>query len=91
MAKFIILSGSIKQGRVFGEGEEIDLSPEEAARINKKGPILEATSVRDARVKASDTQKATVAEAERKAAEELELAQLEADEKATKSKKGGGK
>ena len=83
MTTFVILRGSIKKGRLHGEGEEIELSAEEAATINKKGRIVEPIDVANARVKAVADAKAAVEKAETEA---------EAKSKAAvEPKKGGGK
>ena len=89
MSKFTIISGGIKlAGKVRTVGEEVDLNPEEADRINAKGDFLEASEVIAAKAKAkADSEKAIAkAEAEAKAKQEAELKKAKADgEKGGKS------
>jgi hypothetical protein len=87
---FIILKGSIKKTversdgslkRMHQAGDEIELTTEDAALVNKKGKVIESLDVHKARAKAGADAKAAVEKAEKDAAEKLKL------EKA----KGGGK
>lgn len=93
MAKFIILVGSIKKtevvrrgdkdhhiGKMHSVGAVIDLDPEEAERINKKGPIVEPLEVHQAKAKAKIDAKEAVEKAEHHAKLKLDG-----------EKKGGGK
>lgn len=76
MPKFTIISGSIKQNKkVHGVGAELELSIEDAARINKKEQCVELSDVFNARKKAEAEAKAAVEKAEKDAAEKLKAAQ----------------
>ena len=48
-----VLSGSVKKGQSYGPGEDVDLTAEEAARLNKNGrKTVEPVSVAEAKKKA---------------------------------------
>ena len=72
MPKFIVINGSIKQNKkVHGIGAELELTVEDAERLNKKSPSVELADVRAAKAKAEHDAKAAIEKAEKSAAEKL--------------------
>lgn len=72
MPKFIVVSGSIKKDKkVHGVGAELELTVEDAARLNKKSTCVELADVVNAKKKAEADAKAAVEKAEKAAAEKL--------------------
>lgn len=84
MPKFTVITGSIKANKkLHHPGDELELSVEEAARINAKGLFVELTETHAAKAKAQADAKAAIEKAEKEAAAKLEAA--------AKQPKGGGK
>ena len=70
--KFTILTGSIKKGgAVLQAGSEVELSAEEAERINKKGLFVELSETRALKIKAEKEAQAAIEKAEKEAAAKL--------------------
>lgn len=87
MTKFTVISGTIKKTvgakKFHTAGDEIELDAAEAALINKKSVVVEASSVHAAKAKAKADAKAAVEKAEKEALESIDAE--------TKKSKGGGK
>lgn len=98
MTLYRVLDGSVKQdGRLVEKGGDVELSAEEAARINKNGrKTVEKASVVIAEAKAEADKRKAIDKAKKEAEEEAELGRLEAEEekakkaKAEADKKKGG-
>jgi hypothetical protein len=80
MPKFIVITGSVKKTvqlpaggtkKLHHVGDELELSADEAAALNKRGPVVEPLEVHKARAKAKSDAKAAVEAAEKEAAEKL--------------------
>jgi hypothetical protein len=76
MPKFTVVNGSIKQNKkVHPVDSVLELSVEDAERINKKGVCVELTDVHEAKKKAKADAAAAIAKAEKDATESLKKAE----------------
>jgi colicin import membrane protein len=91
MSLYRVLSGSVKKGDAFhAAGSDIELTGEEAARLNKNGrKTVEPTDVAIARTKAEADKKKAVEDAEKKAKADAEKAEADKKKAEDEAKKKG--
>lgn len=72
MPRFIVVSGAIKSNKKYHQpGAELELSVDEAARLNAKGVCVELLEAHVAKAKAQADAKAAIEKAEKDAAAKL--------------------
>lgn len=83
MPKYTLMHGGLKIGsKHYAAGSEVELSTDEADRLNRRGPHVKLTAVLKAEAEAEKKKAEAIAAAEKKA-------QADAEAEAKKHAKGG--